>query len=160
MYDTLLQMGRWFGYRDGYIDLCSLYMTVEATAWYGHISAVIDELRNELRLMERLGRQPVDFGLKVRAHPTSLIVTARNKMRRGRKVVHSVSLDGRLVETAYLRSDPLVLAENFQHLVDLVEELDHSYGSRREQLKGLGTLWRGVSVDLVLTFIERFRNHD
>ena len=29
MYDTLLQMGRWFGYRPGYVDLCRLYTTDE-----------------------------------------------------------------------------------------------------------------------------------
>jgi len=27
MYDTLMQMGRWFGYRPGYLDLCRLYTT-------------------------------------------------------------------------------------------------------------------------------------
>ena len=29
-YDTLLQMGRWFGYRKGYDDLCRLWMAPEA----------------------------------------------------------------------------------------------------------------------------------
>ncbi len=29
MYDTLLQMGRWFGYRPGYVDLCRLYTSEE-----------------------------------------------------------------------------------------------------------------------------------
>ena len=38
MYDTLMQMGRWFGYRDGYDDLCRVWMTEEAVAWYAHIA--------------------------------------------------------------------------------------------------------------------------
>ena len=29
MYDTLMQMGRWFGYRIGYDDLCRLYTSPE-----------------------------------------------------------------------------------------------------------------------------------
>src|SRR5690606_20284409 len=34
MYDTLLQMGRWFGYRDGYQTLCRLFLSEEAKDWY------------------------------------------------------------------------------------------------------------------------------
>src|SRR5205085_4449342 len=81
MYDTLLQMGRWFGYRPGYEDLCRVYLEQGAVDWYGHISDATDELRADLKDMYRLGRTPKDFGLKVRAHPDALLVTARNKMR-------------------------------------------------------------------------------
>ena len=34
MYDTLMQMGRWFGYRPGYLDLCRLYTTRTLIGWY------------------------------------------------------------------------------------------------------------------------------
>ena len=67
MYDTLLQMGRWFGYRDGYDDLCRVWMTDEAIAWYAHISEATEELRTEIKRMQRLNLTPRDFGLKVRA---------------------------------------------------------------------------------------------
>ena len=38
MYDTLLQIGRWFGYRPGYVDLCRLYTTEELSEFYAHIT--------------------------------------------------------------------------------------------------------------------------
>lgn len=161
MYDTLLQMGRWFGYRDGYVDLCSLYMTDEAVGWYSHISAAIDELRAEFRLMEQQGRSPEEFGLKVRTHPDSLIVTARNKMRSGKKIVHSVSLDGRLVETVYLKSSPTVIGENFGRLGALVEELSTSPEVRKDPCAVESShLWRNAPADMVCRFISRFDNHD
>jgi hypothetical protein len=155
MYDTLLQMGRWFGYRDGYLDLCKLYMTEEAVSWYAHISAAIDELRVEFRLMEQMDRCPEDFGLKVRTHPDSLIVTARNKMRSGRKVTHSVTLDGRLVETVRIKSDRGSLERNMRTVIDLAEQINYQFGSAT-YVKGQGFLWRGVSADLVCTFLSRF----
>ena len=34
MYDTLMQMGRWFGYREGYNDLCRIYTTEDLAEWY------------------------------------------------------------------------------------------------------------------------------
>ncbi len=154
MYDTLLQMGRWFGYRDGYLDLCSLYMTDEAVSWYSHISSAIDELRIEFRLMEQLNRSPEDFGLKVRTNPDSLIVTARNKMRTGKKVVHSVSLDGRLVETTRIRAAPASLERNFAEVTRLVSAIDASL-PRTEQ-KGLGHLWSGVSSQAICSFLSKF----
>src|SRR5262249_32317808 len=73
MYDTLLQMGRWFGHRTGYEDLCRVWLPQEAIDWYGHISDATDELRDDLRRMRDRGRTPKDFGLAVRAHPDSLL---------------------------------------------------------------------------------------
>jgi hypothetical protein len=43
MYDTLMQMGRWFGYRMGYDDLCRIWMPRDAVAWYAHIAAATEE---------------------------------------------------------------------------------------------------------------------
>jgi hypothetical protein len=156
MYDTLLQMGRWFGYRDGYLDLCSLYMTEEAESWYAHISSALDELRVEFRMMEKMNRSPEEFGLKVRTHPDSLIVTARNKMRTGKKVTHSVSLNGRLIETVRIKSAPKSLENNFIAVADLAEELENSYGTGRTKESGLGYVWRDVNAELVCSFLTRF----
>jgi hypothetical protein len=48
MYDTLMQMGRWFGYRPGYLDLCRLYTPKQMTEWFSHIAQASDELRRRV----------------------------------------------------------------------------------------------------------------
>ncbi|MFY8126422.1 MAG: Z1 domain-containing protein [Hydrogenophaga sp.] len=157
MYDTLLQMGRWFGYRDGYADACRIFMTEEAIDGYAHISDAIDELRDEFNRMERAGARPIDFGLKVRAHPESLIVTARNKMRSGQKVKHSVSLSGKLIETTRLRTD--AIAANREVLSDLLTALSDL--NNPDNSNEFGYLWKDMSVaPLVRNFVARFQNHD
>ena len=157
MYDTLLQMGRWFGYRDGYADVCRIFMTEEAIDWYAHISEAIDELRDEFNRMERAGAQPVDFGLKVRAHPESLIVTARNKMRSGQRVNHSVSLSGKLIETTRLRTD--AIAANRKVLSSLLTSLSDL--KNPDQSNEFGFLWTDLQVaPLVRNFVNSFQNHD
>ena len=158
MYDTLLQMGRWFGYRDGYEDTCRIYMTKDAISWYEHICEASEELRDEFRRMERAGRRPEDFGLRVRSHPDSLIVTARNKMRTGRPVKHLVSLGGRLIETTALRADPPTLKANKDTLDAFVPKFDAAAGSATSH--SFGHLWRGVPAPLVKDFLRTFRNHD
>ncbi len=37
MYDTLMQMGRWFGYRPGYEDLTRIYTTAELAGWFSEL---------------------------------------------------------------------------------------------------------------------------
>ena len=91
MYDTLMQMGRWFGYRPDYEDLCRVWMPEEAESWYRHIAISIEELREEMRRMEDANATPEQFGLKVRSHPDTLIVTARNKMGTGEQIVVGAS---------------------------------------------------------------------
>ena len=105
MYDTLLQMGRWFGYRTGYEDLCRVWMPEEAQGWYTHIADSIEELRDELARMQSVNATPRDFGLKVRSHPDTLLVTARNKMGSGRPLRVLIGLANSFVETAILRRD-------------------------------------------------------
>lgn len=102
MYDTLLQMGRWFGYRDGYRDLTRIWLTDDARDWYGHITEATEELREEISRMRRLGLRPRDFGLQVRAHPDALLVTARNKMRASKEIERFVSVSARGFESVEL----------------------------------------------------------
>lgn len=103
-YDTLLQMGRWFGYRKGYEDLCRLWITADAQQWYSHVALATEELRDEVRRMRRLDLTPKDFGLKVRSHPDTLIVTARNKMRKSQTVIKQISWSAEGAETTKLRT--------------------------------------------------------
>jgi hypothetical protein len=105
MYDTLMQMGRWFGYRDGYSDLCRLWTSSESAGWYEHIAEATEELRNEIKRMSLENKRPIDFGLRVRsAEDTPLIVTARNKMRHSEQIKLVRQLNGRMIETAILPS--------------------------------------------------------
>jgi Z1 domain len=157
MYDTLLQMGRWFGYRDGYADVCRVYMTSDAIGWYSHISEAIDELRYEFKRMERTNRTPRQFGLRVRSDPESLIITARNKMRTGKPVRHSISLAEKLIETTSLRRD--AVDQNRRLAEQLVDELDRQYGDKRQHTDA-GWIWTGVEAAHVRDFVGRFRNYD
>ena len=105
MYDTLMQMGRWFGYRKGYADICRIFMSEESVEWYRYISEATDELRSEVKRYEDTGLTPRDFGLRVRSDITSLLVTARNKMRSAESRECVISLSGEIIETPVLYSD-------------------------------------------------------
>ena len=158
MYDTLMQMGRWFGYRPGYDDLCRIWMLEEAQGWYAHISESIEELRSELRAMASSSGTPREFGLKVRSHPDTLIVTARNKMGSGQELVVDIGLGNRFVETTTLRRDENSLAANRDAAQRFASELLERHLPRRRHKKN-SELFQRVPVELVLDFIAGFLNH-
>lgn len=85
MYDTLMQMGRWFGYKDGYVDVCRIYTSGQLIEWYKHIALADRELRMEFVKMFAAKRTPIEYGLKVRSHRHGLRITALSKMRSGTK---------------------------------------------------------------------------
>ena len=91
MADTLLQMGRWFGYRDRYRDLCKLYIPDASFEWYAFIAQSIEELRKEFIIMEQNNLTPSEYGLKVRNSNTGLLITAKNKMHHAESVTLSES---------------------------------------------------------------------
>jgi hypothetical protein len=99
MYDTLMQMGRWFGYRDGYLDLCRLYTTDELRDWFSHIALAEEELKREFDHMVDARLTPADYGLRIRQHPDGMMVTALNKMAHGQS--REVTFAGQLVQTAF-----------------------------------------------------------
>ena len=104
MYDTLMQMGRWFGYRDGYLDLCRLYTTNELRDWFSHIALAEEELKREFDHMVGARLTPADYGLRVRQHPDGMMVTALNKMAHGES--REVTFSGQLVQTAFFNRSP------------------------------------------------------
>ena len=161
MYDTLLQMGRWFGYRRGYEDLCRVWMPEEAEGWYTHIAESIEELRDELARMQSVNATPKDFGLRVRSHPDTLVVTARNKMGTGGSLRVLIGLANRFVETATLRHDRSSLEANRRAAITLAGQLRRSgYPPEQgEQVNG-GRLVRRVPVKVVDAFLLAFRNHE
>ncbi len=112
MYDTLMQMGRWFGYRNGYADLCQVWMSDQSAEWYAYISEAQDDLKHEVKKMMHVNGTPKDFGLGIRNDKNSLLVTALNKMRSAEDYERTISLCGTVVETRYIDLDEKINAKN------------------------------------------------
>ena len=95
MYDSLMQMGRWFGYRPGYADLCRLYLTPDLEIWFRHVASASEELRSRLDHMAMIGATPEQYGLRIQSHEI-LLVTAPNKMRHAREFQVSFQGEGKI----------------------------------------------------------------
>jgi len=157
MYDTLMQMGRWFGYRDGYEDLCRVYMSDVSYGWYCHISEAAEELRMQVKRMRREGKKPSDFGLYVRAHPDTLIVTAQNKMYHAANRAFRISYDGTLRETHVLPESTDKNDSNRYSLKAFFDDLGKSTEPHTDKTNSL--LFRDVPWEYIQDFVLKFRFH-
>lgn len=148
-YDTLLQMGRWFGYRPGYDDLCRVWVDPDAAGWYSHLAEVVDELRTDIRWMHANKLPPSKFGMRVRSHPGALIVTALNKMRNASTVPVAVTYSGFGAETPLLPDDIERNEKNLETVASFAKEL--GVGSTDAGRR----TWSGVQKGHVARFLEQ-----
>ena len=155
MYDTLMQMGRWFGYRPNYEDVCRIWMPRSAVSWYSHIAKATDELHLELRNMEKAKLTPEEFGLAVRSHPSALMVTARNKLGSGKKTV-SIGLSSQFVETARLDVSEKAIRGNRTAALTLINDLDD--GAYDEDVATGGQLVKNIPLEIIDKFMRAWSN--
>lgn len=154
MYDTLMQMGRWFGYRPGYTDLCRLYTTRELTDWYRDITVANEELLALFDEMAAVGGTPRDFGLRVRRHPDGLLITAPAKMRNGR--VLQLSFENTTIETISFDRDVEVQRRNLELTGAF---LDRQAAGRPIVVEGGNHILRDVPGADVAAFLDAFETH-
>lgn len=157
MYDTLLQMGRWFGYRPGYQDLCRLYTTADLQRWYKNIALANQELLLQFDEMALIGGSPEDFGLRVRRSPDNLMVTAAAKMRTG--TFMKLSYSGSISETIVFARDPAVITGNFEQTKQFVGLLKNSLVRRPVDPKNNNFIWDDVDGHIVANFLDAFETH-
>lgn len=157
MYDTLMQMGRWFGYRPGYLDLCRLFTSEELVKWYQHITIATENIRAEFDRMGDLDKTPAEYGLKIRTHPGSLVITAANKFRY--KKIMELSYSGELEETySFRKNDPTNLANynlafSFINNLGLPDGISNSESAFRNHF-----VWRGkCNADKVMSFLSAYK---
>ncbi|MCW1918031.1 Z1 domain-containing protein [Rhodobacter sp. KR11] len=159
MYDTLMQMGRWFGYRDGYLDVCRLYTSNEMIEWFGHIADASEELREEFDNMEAAGATPKEFGLRVRSHSV-LTVTSRSKMRNARPM--ELTFAGNLLQTivfglADVKANFLA-GDRFVSSLGVGRELNEQLTFLPNQTWS-GRFWEGVPAAEVTAFLRSYKTH-
>jgi hypothetical protein len=164
MYDTLMQMGRWFGYRPGYLDLTRLYTTSEMTEWFQHMAEATTELRAEFNHMAVIGGTPRDYGLKVQSHPL-LMVTSKVKMRNSLEL--QLSFSGRLAEMVVFHRDPDKLAANTTSTNAFLGRLGKPDAKQITKNRPGGQVhnwddilyWEDVPADQIVGFLKEFQIH-
>lgn len=151
-YDTLLQMGRWFGYRTGYEDLPRIWMTPTLAAAFRHLATVEYEMRDDIDRYQRENLTPTQLAVRIRTHP-SLRITAKM----GAAQPAYVSYAGRRLQTRYFSTEDADWLARNREAADVLVRDSFRYGTA-ERLSS-AHLFRNVSVSQIKTFLSRYEVH-
>jgi hypothetical protein len=157
-YDTLLQMGRWFGYRPNYEDLPRIWLQPSLAEEFKFLALVEEEIRQDMHDMERMKVTPRELGVRVRAHPGRLAIVARNKMQHADVV--RVSYAGERLQTfMFDEADPKVIVANREAVVAFLAACGN-IEAPIEADKFPRWTYGDVPADVVVSLLNTYRFHD
>ena len=149
-YDTLLQMGRWFGFRPGYDDLPRLWTTASLASDFRSLARIEAEIREDIEVYRIRAASPLDFAVKVRSIP-GMAITSASKMKAALRT--SISFEGRHVQTIrFDHQDPEIVGGNWAAATRLVD------GARSWLVDGRSGhhLFEGIPFHLVRRFLADY----
>lgn len=159
-YDTILQMARWFGYRDGYLDLCRIYMTTDIEERYRWIATAIEELRKEFDMAARSDAKPEEYGFYIRNHPVIKITSRALNTGRDNKII--ISYGGLLEQTHAFSNSRKTRKKNLGTLNGFVESLGDpvARGAIQKDFPNRknwqGYLWENIDFKNILEFLQDY----
>ena len=159
-YDTLMQMGRWFGFRPGYLDACRLFTTSRLNGLFAHISMATDDLAAQFDFMNNVVQTPREFGLRVASHPT-LEITSKNKLHTGYEIKRDFSC--KLSQTRVFDIDGEQYDRNFAAVENLLLSIKHCritadqyQATHGRPVPGKHYFWENVSAYDIANFFENY----
>ena len=158
MYDSLMQMGRWFGYRPGYLDLCRIYMPADLRDWFEHVARAAEDLRDQLDHMAAIGATPKEYGLRVETHDV-LMVTATNKQRYGAE--YNLSYVREVKFPTLFSTRPEEVKWNADLVADALAAMGapEADATRPNGSRIAGSLWRGVGGFAIRDLVKAYKTH-
>ena len=145
--DTLMQMGRWFGYRPHYELLPRIWMTKDTSEKFRYLADVDLDLREQIRQMMIAGMSPLDFKLTLLTSPKAgwMSLTSKNKMHMAEEAgVDFSGMDTQL--TVYTRNIK-ELKKNIEVADDFLSEL----GEYRTSTNTTAYIWDDIDFNSIKT---------
>lgn len=155
--DSLMQMGRWFGYRKGYELVPRIWMTQDTISKFRFLSALEDELRYDLNKYMKFGVSPLEYGPRVKNTPrvSWLRITGKNRMQSAQEV--DIDYTGTSTQTILFDNDYETLSRN----IEITEEFIKGLGKGSESDLKLSYIWKNIRYDSIIEpFLSKFKFHN
>lgn len=160
--DTLMQMGRWFGYRKGYELLPRIWLSKRAIEHFKRLTILDCDLREELRNMEMLDLSPSYYGPKLKTFPDlkTLKITSKNKMQSA--MVVECSFLNKSGQTILFHNDDEIINQNFGYTYSFINNLGDVDRRKIKSLENPFTnddtmIWFDVDHNLVLDYLGKLK---
>jgi hypothetical protein len=156
-YDTLLQMGRWFGYRPEYDDLVRVHLSGRLINWFEHLSKVEAQVRDDIARYEQddeVKRTPRDLAIRIQTHP--IMQVSGRIMMEDTNLIRS-GYDGELLRTHRLSQKASDRRKNLALGSEFFSKLPAGKSKDKHSIR----LWkRCVDPKSVLALISKYKTAD
>lgn len=141
--DSLMQMGRWFGYRIGYEVYPRIWLNELVKDRFRFVTQLDEELRDDIKEFNRLGKTPKEFGIRVKNSPNNAFikVTSKNKMQGA--IADDLSFEGIQKQTILFEDNYANLTSNIETTKDFLNNLD------KPIIKGSRLIWRNINYKII-----------
>lgn len=141
--DSLMQMGRWFGYRIGYEVYSRIWLNELIKERFRFVTQLDEELRNDIEEFSRLGKTPKEFGIRVKNSPNNAFIkiTSENKMQGA--VANTLDFQGIQKQTILFKDEDDVLSNN----INITEEFLNSLPV--PIVKDSRLIWRNIDYQII-----------
>ena len=154
-YDVLFQMGRWFGYRKNYDDLFRIFMPRELKGWYAEITESMEQLKSDLVKMQKSGKKPSDFGIRVMNDSTKLKITNASKMRTALTAYDTIIGFGEILPTPDIYLDPAISEKNLRTTMQaLAQDRDTNDLKIETDIVSGNKCIKGISIDTIINIVS------
>lgn len=151
MYDTLMQMGRWFGFRNGYMDLSRIYTSEEIAENFQHLASVMSELRKEFEKFVTEGVTPEEYAVRMKTHPT-MKVTSPAKMLSAEALI---DYTGTMQQTRSFEKNKAFYIDNMEAAVKFINNIEQEFITINGRTKY--HIAREVPSELIIRFLENYK---
>lgn len=155
--DTLMQMGRWFGYRVGYELLPRLWISNNTKQKFEFLSFLDYKLRCEMKEMEILDLKPSQVGVKVMKHPDKRFLDLTSKKKQQQSIVVDADFSGLVTQTTMFYENENYLKNNFDNTVEFVNSLGNPIDLTNHSKSNNTFVWESIDNQIVLNYLNRMK---
>lgn len=155
--DTLMQMGRWFGYRKGYELIPRIWLSLQVRDQFRFMAEMDQKLRDEIKFMGEIGQNPSECGPKIMASPSTKFLEIVSKGKMQNAVGATYDFAGHTMETGVFTNNTRMLNNNLSLLSKFIESLgtpandvdDNPYVENNK-------VWKNIPIDKIKGFLNDY----
>ncbi len=152
--DSLMQMGRWFGYRKKYELLPRIWMTADTIKKYRFLSDLDDDLREDLKKYMFTDVTPMEYGPRIMNTPKVSWIRITSKKHMTNAVPAEMDFSGAKPQTIVFEND----VEKQKKNIEITEAFIKKLGTPRKSRSCNGVFWENVSLEMIMNeiLIDKF----
>ena len=156
--DTLMQMGRWFGYRKNYELIPRIWLSERTERQFEFLASLDQKLRDEIYRMDSFGESPAKYGPRVQNTPqlSFIRIVARNRMQSA--VPADLDFSGMASQTYVFDNDKDKLSSNIETTKQLLLSLGKPTANNPVNKHAEhSVIWRGVDFSIIAQYLKDYK---